>query len=407
VSGHWFKPRGYKHLDSPVSEGFVARACDREFVASHDWSPLIHYFKSTKRYKVATGKTVLKERPIMYASHRDACILSKYANDLTTLLDAHYVATGLDASVIAYRQLGRANYNFAADAYKFALSKSPCVVMCFDVTGFFDHLDHSVLKNNLKRILQVTELPPDWYAVFKQVAKFRAIEKADLAGHPVFGPRLDDKSRAPVATISEVKAANIKIRCNPDKYGIPQGTPISAAFSNLYMLDFDRALVDACAKADALYQRYSDDILIVCSPEDASALHALVQSSLAAHKLSLSTDKTEIVNFGTGPAATFQYLGFEMSPSGAVVRASSMSRQWRKLKRNIRRTKENGEKAIQDGTATKIFTKKLRKRFSPVGARNFSSYARRAANAFDSEKLVSQVRRLERAADVAIRNLNK
>jgi hypothetical protein len=96
-----------------------------------------------------------------------------------------------------------------------------------------------------------------------------------------------------------------------------------------------------------------------------------------------------------------------MSLSGAVVRASSMSRQWRKLKRNIRRAKMNGEKAIQDGTATKIFTKKLRKRFSPIGARNFSSYVRRAADAFDSKKLVSQVRRLERAADMAIRNLNE
>ena len=75
----------------------------------------------------------------MYASHRDACILSKYASDLTALLDAHYVASQLETYVIAYRQLGRANYDFAADAYKFALRKSPCVVMCFDVTGFFDN----------------------------------------------------------------------------------------------------------------------------------------------------------------------------------------------------------------------------------------------------------------------------
>jgi hypothetical protein len=343
----------------------------------------------------------------MYASHRDACILSKYASDLTTLLDAHYVATGLDGNVIAYRQLGRANYNFAADAYKFALSKSPCVAMCFDVTGFFDHLNHSILKNNLKRVLEVAELSPDWYKVFRQVAKFRAIEKTDLEDHSVFGPRLDDKSRAPIATISEIKAAGINIRCNPNRYGIPQGTPISAAFSNLYMLDFDRAMADACVEVGALYQRYSDDILIVCSTESANALLDRMQSLLAVHKLSLSADKTKVVNFGAGSAATFQYLGFEMSPSGAVVRASSMSRQWRKLKRNIRRAKTSGEKAIRDGTATKIFTKKLRKRFSPVGARNFSSYARRAADAFDSKKLVSQVRRIERAADVAIRELNK
>ena len=283
----------------------------------------------------------------------------------------------------------------------------PCSVLCFDVTGFFDNLDHTVLKNNLKWTLGVKELPPDWYAVFRHVAKHRWIDKDDIAAHPVFGSRLLDPSHGPFATISEVKEAGIKIHKNPNRYGIPQGTPISAVFSNLYMLDFDRALVDACEKAGALYQRYSDDILIVCSSADKAAMLALVQSSLAALKLSLSAEKTEIVSFGAGPGSTFQYLGFEMSPSGAVVRASSLSRQWRKLKRNIRRAKADGEKAIQEGKATKIFTKRLRERFSPTGSRNFSSYARRAAEAFESKKMVSQLRRLERAADTAIRDLNK
>jgi len=59
---------------------------DRAFVAKHAWLPLIHYIKRTKRYKASKGKTVFKDRPIMYASHRDACILSKYAWELTTAL---------------------------------------------------------------------------------------------------------------------------------------------------------------------------------------------------------------------------------------------------------------------------------------------------------------------------------
>jgi hypothetical protein len=407
VSSHWFKPRGYKHFDAPVGDSFAKQACDRSFVAARDWLPLIHYLKAQKRYKPKDGKTVLKDRKIMFASHRDACILSKYAHDLTSILDAHYVTEKLNESVIAYRKLGRANYDFAGDAYKFALSRAPCVVMCFDITKFFDNLDHLILKGNLKRVLGVNELPPDWYAVFRQVTKFRYVEKSDLESHPVFGPRLKDNSRSPVATIEEVKKAGLKITCNPNKFGIPQGTPISSAFSNLYMLDLDRDLQNVCVKYDALYQRYSDDILIVCSNDSASSLLTTLHASLAALKLELSDDKTDIVDFGTGNAASFQYLGFEMSPTGAVVRASSLSRQWRKLKRNIRRTKVNGEKAIKDGTATKIYTKKLRKRFTAVGSRNFSSYARRAANSFESEKIVSQVRRLERAADTAIRGLNK
>ena len=42
----------------------------------------------------------------MFASHRDACILSKYSADLVARLDCWYAANGLDDTVIAYRSLG-------------------------------------------------------------------------------------------------------------------------------------------------------------------------------------------------------------------------------------------------------------------------------------------------------------
>jgi hypothetical protein len=404
---HWFKPRGYGHLDAPVGEGFASQVNAPGFAATHDWSVLIHYIDETKRYKPTKHKTVLKARPIMYASHRDACILSKYAYDLTALLEAHYAATNLHENVIGYRKLGRANYDFAAAACQFAHAIAPCMVMCFDVTGFFDHLNHSILKAKLKKILNVDELSRDWFAVFRHVTRYNYINKADMEAHPVFGPRLKTPSHAPVATIGAIKGAGIHIYENKNKYGVPQGTPISAAFSNLYMLDFDHALADACAKVGALYQRYSDDIIIICTPEHQATLHALLKAALASLKLDLSNDKTEIVKFAAGTNFPFQYLGFDVSAAGAVVRASSMARQWRKLKRGIRRTKEAGKKAIASGKAKKTYTKALRKKFAPVGSRNFSSYARNAADALDSKRLLAQVRRWERVADKAIRDLNK
>ena len=58
------------------------------------------------------------------------------------------------------------------------------------------------------------------------------------------------------------------------------------------------------------------------------------------------------------------------------------ARQWRKVKRAIKNTRKAGLMAISQGKAKKIFVSKLRKRFSPVGARNFSSYSRRAGAAF-------------------------
>jgi len=84
-----------------------------------------------------------------------------------------------------------------------------------------------------------------------------------------------------------------------------------------------------------------------------------------------------------------------------------MARQWRKAKRAIAAAKTVGEKAIAEGRADKIFTKTLRKRFAPVGARNFSKYARRAADAFGSKKIVRQAMKLERMVDQAIRDMGK
>jgi hypothetical protein len=42
----------------------------------------------------------------------------------------------------------------------------------------------------------------------------------------------------------------------------------------------------------------------------------------------------------------------------------------------------------------------------PVGARNFSSYARRSARVFGSKKIVRQVPRLERMIDKELRDLD-
>lgn len=416
----WFRPRSYKHFDAPVGEAFADKACDTSFVASHAWSPLIHYVKRVKRYKPKwsddgktrlNGETVFKLRDIMFASHRDACILAKYAADISEGLDAYYKASGLDQNVIAYRRLGRANYHFSADAYRFAKQHQECIALCFDITGFFDNLDHAILKERLKNLLAVQELSKDWYAVFRHVTKFRYVERTALEANDEIRSKLKDNSKEPVATIAELKAALIPIIPNPKNFGIPQGTPISAAFSNVYMIDVDRIMVGACATVGAMYRRYSDDILIVCHAEDEINLTLLLKSAVAAHKLEIKDEKTERAVFTANTAESFQYLGFDVTRDGAVIRPSSLARQWRKAKRAVRRFKNRSKNLGKDNTVskltTKISTKKLRRRFWPTGARNFSKYARLAAKEFGSNTIVNQVLRLERMVDREIRSIKK
>ena len=108
----WFVERGYKHFDAPVGRLFAQRLQDGASIDAHSWSPLIDYVKRVKRYKPKEGRTVYKELPIMYASHRDACILSKFAFDLTRKLDDFYEREGLTTNVIGYRRLGKSNTIF-------------------------------------------------------------------------------------------------------------------------------------------------------------------------------------------------------------------------------------------------------------------------------------------------------
>ena len=403
----WFKPRGYKHFDAPVGEAFAVKAHDPSFVKAHSWSPLIYYVKSIKRYKPLEGKTVLKDRPIMYASHRDACILSRYSHELNVLLEQCYKKDGLDGSVIAYRALGKSNHQFSADAAEFAKQSSPCIVLCFDITGFFDNLNHSILKARLKELLSVTELPHGWFEVYRHVTAFRKIERQALAAHPVLNARMKARNNEPIVTMAEVKALEIEIGKNPGKHGIPQGTPISSSFSNLYMLHVDRVVAEACTRLGALYQRYSDDLLIICKPEAEAQLTATLSDCIVDHKLEIHPNKCDRVVFDPGSSKSFQYLGFDVSPDGAIIRPSSLGRQWRKLRKNIAKAKRRRASLQAGGKPVFVHTKKLRKRFSPIGTRNFSLYARRAAASFGSEKIRRQVIRLERAADQAIRALNE
>ena len=419
----WFKQRAYRHFDVGVNEAFAKKAQDPKFVAQHSFLPLIHYMKKEKRYKncAETGKRAIttKERPIKFASHRDACILSWYAQQLNEALTAHYEAAGIDDNVIAYRALGRSNYHFAAEALAFARNSAPVMILAFDVSSFFDELDHALLKQRLKIILEVSELSKDWLKVFRAITRFHYVDLEELKQHPEFGARLGGRSRRskePIARVAELKTAGITFHPNPKvaagrRQGIPQGTPISAAASNLYMVEFDAKARAYCDGIGALYRRYSDDVLVICGPDDAAEAEAKIMDLIADEKLEIQPLKTETTLLGAENnlpevSRAAQYLGFTFDNNGAAIRETSLARQWRRMRKAFQRTRKVAEKRINEGTADCVYTKRLRRRFAYLKVcdgtktrtlRNFSSYARRSAEAFgEGEKITGQIKRFER-----------
>jgi hypothetical protein len=346
-----------------------------------------------------------------HVSHRDACILSWYARCLSARLEDLYVQYGISDSVIAYRRLGLGNYDFAAEAYAFAKAKAPVTILAFDVTSFFDTLNHQLLKKRLKQVLGIAELSADWYQVFRAMTRYHYVLLDDLKAHEQFGPRIATFSRAPIASLAELKASAVAFHSNLSPgLGIPQGTPISAAFSNLYMIDFDRLLRAYADSIGGFYRRYSDDILLICSNAEADAAEAKVGELIGLDRLQLNQKKTERTLFDPASwpsdAKHAQYLGFVLSESGVSIRGTSLSRQWRKMRWAVKRTRKAAKQAIGSGASQQVYTKRLRQRFTAVPVRNFSSYARRSANAFDDCRPVRrQLRRFERAVEKEIRAL--
>jgi hypothetical protein len=394
----WFKPRKYRHFDVPICSDW-ATALTPDQVVAHSWSPLLHWIKETPRYRPLDGKTVVKARDIMHASHRDACVLSKYSHELTGRLDAWYAANGLHEAVIAYRSLSMSNYHFAATAQAYVRDHDSVEAMCFDVTGFFDNIDHKRLKRRLKWLLEVDELPDDWHRVLRSVTRYSHVRKADLKAHPVFGQRLKQRGAdRPLATVKELKAAGILIHSNTTGIGVPQGTPISASLSNLYMVDFDLAMKALADQHGALYLRYSDDILIICDPAYADQLAAGVADALTNEALQLQNDKTIRQRFTGNQRDNFQYLGFQLGLGPALIRPGSLSRQWRSAKRAIRRSERKAERLAKASQKDKIYTSKIRGRLTHVGVRNFLAYADRSSDELQSDTINQQVKALRKYA---------
>jgi len=409
----WFTPRSYRHLDRPLTAAFAENVQKPAFVARHSFAPLLRFEKVSKRYKPAEHKTVPKKRPIMFASHKDAAIYGYYAKAVSDALEQAYAAKGISANVLAYRKLGRGNASFAAEAYEHALAHAPCTILAFDVEDFFGSLNHGRLKTRLKSLLSTDELPPDWYQVFKSVTKYHFIERSDLKSDPVIGPRFRTRGSVPIATVAEIKQHKIPIKDSATPLrGIPQGTPISAAFSNLYLFTFDQALAAYVDSVGGLYRRYSDDILIICPTEKADETVETVRSLLSSEHLTLNESKTERVHFDPQDASSArraaQYLGFTLQQTGPGLRPATLSRRARKLKGAIRRAQLHMEELRASGNTEPISTKKLRRQFTPSGPRNFSTYARGAADKFGPQSVIRrQVRRIERRAQTAISNLKQ
>ncbi|WP_341280215.1 reverse transcriptase/maturase family protein [Paenibacillus sp. FSL H8-0537] len=415
--------RNLAHFDTKVSLAQVwDYVSDPEKIATHGFYPFINYTLSVRKYDESSdNKTKVKDREICYSAHIDRYIYQYYG----FLLNQHYNKRaeddGIEEASIAYRdKLHRNNIRFAKRAIDFIKSKPECYIIIGDFAKFFDSLDHEYLKRKLCDLLDEKRLSADYYAVYKNITKYSTWSREHLLSHNMLGIKKKDiiafnKLDRAISVEQFKKLKKLLVKPHKENCGIPQGSAISAVFSNIYMLDFDKSINNYVLENDGLYMRYSDDFIIVL-PKSTSEnfktqyqqIRLLIESI---PRVELELEKTQLFEFSGGTIKScnedvlenvpngpsfMNYLGFTFDGKSVSIRAKTTSRYYNKLYRKIRTVTKN--KGVTK-KGERLSCKNLYSTYSIKGAflgnnhedGNFITYAKRAESIFYDEPAVALV----------------
>lgn len=480
----WLKLKRYTHF-TPSYEGkhipFIKRYVSTpKNVEKHRFFPLIHYSIVEKRFRreyffqdSENGQSIRfrnfkrtfngsKKREIFYANHLDAHIFSYYSHLLNQKLEEEYTkSTELSNAVIAYRAIekdenrNKCNIDFAHEVFSYirnSKEKKLCAI-CLDIKNFFPSMDQQILKKKWSNLLKKSSLPLDHFKVYKAVTKYSFVELSDL---------INEFSEYKIKSISYLKEKNIDSFCKSGKEfrkrvvkkglvrtcnncgkGIAQGTPISATLSNLYMLDFDKYVLNYLSDYSSLYRRYSDDLVIIVDinrvDEVMRCVKNYIQESL---NLIIKEEKTQLVYFDKTNVKVkcysqekgvkiknkpLSYLGFEFDGNRILLRQKGLSGYYRKVKRIIKRgaafakiaksfnERHEGRYKERDGW---IYRKKIYQSKTHLGAKkkkingkvywgNYISYALNASKIMNDSRIKKQISKHWRIIEDLIKKLEK
>lgn len=506
----WFKIKKYPHIGLPLEgrerfkwiESYVKNP---KKVATHSFLPFIHKtFKVRKFQKVYLdsdgsldytyqfrGKPIrnasIKKRELFYASHFDSLIFSYYAMLLSDAYEIKLKEHSLDDVVCAYRSIpvdplnnrspNKCNIDFANDVFKYILDykEKEFSVIAFDISSFFDSLDHSVLRDVWAYVIGKSRLPNDHYNIFKNITRFSYVDIVDIFEE--FKNKIYTRKIAKNGDYLEVKQKKVdKIKylrnqnaiafctkkeffkakgklLQPSKtimkngslvyrnFGIPQGSPISSVLANIYMLFFDTEINEFISEKGGIYRRYSDDMVVVCPKQYKEKLIKLVVGEIKKYKLEVQEKKTQIFYFkrlnnrfvcgqefrnAINWDKNFSYLGFEFDGENVLLKSSSLSGYYRKMKRYVRSAKYYSNRSYAPNKGL-LFKRRILTKFSYKGARrtrrffwdakekkfiksdsynwgNFLTYAYKASNIMVNNKIKQQTKRHWNVLNKVIKN---
>jgi len=449
----WFKIKRYPHIGFPLKysdriKWIESYILDKSKIASHSFLPFIHKTskvrKFRKEYNSNDGQLIKsynaegektyrksplepKKRELYYAGHLDSLIFSYYSHILLDKYEEKIKEYRLDDVVTAYRSIpiskdkplgpNKCNIDFANDTFNYIrkYNKEEFSAITFDISGFFDNLDHNILLEKWVNILnQGSKLPDDHFNIFKNITRFSYVNIVDVFKvfqNRIYVQEIDrngnllSKKRKRVSRIKFLRKENAIAFCTKKEFikiksrliqntklessskilrkkGIPQGSPISSTLANLYLIDFDKKLNDELTSINGIYRRYSDDMVVVCPHEHHKRIIDLIKTSINEVKLVIQDTKTQIFHFkrqnerlicgqefdnGINWNKNFQYLGFDFNGEFTLLKSASMSGYYRKMKRTINRAKRYANNP-NNKNHKEIFKRRILNKFSYKGA---------------------------------------
>ena len=240
----WYIKKRYVHFDVPLElSAAEAYVTNPDNVAAHPFLPFLRFDLIEPRSKrTAIGPGLFgfdpKHRPISYASHRDGYIYAYYKYLLNELYESHILANGLDRPVAAFRsQRERSdNVSLARDVFSFISTLGQCDVYATDITGYYDHIDHGLLKQSWGRLLSTDKLPIDHFKVLTALTQYRYVRLHKVCNTfnlPIPPKRYISPRICTPREFREriVKSGLIKPGTR-NKRGIPQGSAISPCWTS-------------------------------------------------------------------------------------------------------------------------------------------------------------------------------
>jgi len=319
----------------------------------------------------------IKYRPIMYAGHEDACIFSFYSFCLEQLYEAELINRQLQNNVIAYRSIdGKSNIDFAKEAFLELINRTEYDCIMIDVKSFFDTINHELLFKQWD-----TLLPGGFKAnaedkiIYENITAYRHInlnESVQTLRRAGCKYIFRERGCLKLCRLQDYnKHLKKSVRKNKSGRGIPQGSPISGMLANIYLLDFDQTMRQLIVnKYGGVYQRYSDDIFIVCPRGLATKIYKKTNVALAKEKLTLGINKTEaftktsdqkqLLNIThqleptvSAKRTAAQYLGFHFEGEHIILRPSTLSKHVRG-RRNPNYLKSSYNKTLSPRVARQV-----------------------------------------------------